>query len=201
MKSKLKIVFNYISTIIIIFGILGFTFNWLIGVSLIEFNRELPLCDIQQIQETNNKIYIGLARYNRVQVYNLKGEYVTFIPVNNHSKDFDFTIDRNEHVNTFFIEQNQPSKIKFIQQDNSSYQLTSKFPLIISKTQKNKTFNVISQPWYFNLFGGSINTWLIGLFGVILLVLFNIITIMDVFGRNIDYKEKVKILRNKIYKI
>lgn len=197
----MKIVFNYISTIIIIFGILGFTFNWLIGVNLIEFNSELPLCDIQQIQETNNKIYVGLARYNRVQVYNLKGEYVTFIPVNNHIKDFDFTIDSNEHVNTLFIEQNQPSKLKFIQNDNSSYQITSKFPLLISKTLNNKIVNVISQPWYFNLIGGPINNWLIGLFGVILLVSFNIITIADVFGQNIEYKEKLNILRNKIYRI
>jgi hypothetical protein len=77
----MKRLLNYISTLIIILGILVFIINMLIGIYIIKINFELPICKIQKIQETNNKIYIGLASYSRIQVYNLNGKYLKFLPV------------------------------------------------------------------------------------------------------------------------
>lgn len=36
---------------------------------------------------------MGLGFYSRVQIYDLKGNYLGYKKTNNHSRDFDFTID------------------------------------------------------------------------------------------------------------
>ena len=64
----------------------------------VNINGEMPLFDIQRIEETNNRIYVGLGNYKRVQVYDLKGNYLKFIPVRGAYQSYFFFVDEQEQI-------------------------------------------------------------------------------------------------------
>src|SRR5436190_16572693 len=94
-QPLLKKILTYLALALFIFGILGFIFNFMVGSGLISIHSELPLFGVQGVVERNNKLYVGLGFYNRVQIYDLNGNYSGYKKTNNYSKDFDFTIDEN----------------------------------------------------------------------------------------------------------
>jgi len=82
-------VISYISFALFLFGIFSFLYI-LLSLGWYEYKSELPITDIQGIVEKNERIYIGLGFYNRIQVYDMDGSFLYFIKVNNHTKQFDF---------------------------------------------------------------------------------------------------------------
>lgn len=54
-----------------------------------------PINDVQGIIVTESGIYIGLGHYNRIQKYDLHGNYITCWKTNTYSKDFTFRVNQN----------------------------------------------------------------------------------------------------------
>ncbi|MCX8486554.1 MAG: hypothetical protein ORN53_05165, partial [Crocinitomicaceae bacterium] len=84
---------TYLFTLIYLLGILGFLWNFSLAFFGVKIVGEMPLFDIQRIEERNNRIYVGLGAYKRVQVYDLKGNYLKFIPVHNAYQSYFFSVD------------------------------------------------------------------------------------------------------------
>lgn len=84
----------------ILMGAFGFLLNMFISLGFVNVNMELPLEEIQGVVEKNNKIYVGLGKFSRVQVYDLNGNYITYIATNTKGKDYDFRIDDYDIVFT-----------------------------------------------------------------------------------------------------
>lgn len=183
------------------FGLLGFIFNtYLIPFSVITLNKELPISNIQGIIEKNEKIYIGLGAYNRIQIYNSKGEFIEYIKTSNHSKAYDFIVDSNGNPITNVIFTREKSIKKFIQEDGSEYIIKSTFPLIIEKNNSQGKHVKIKQPLHMSFWGGSINCWLIGLIGGFLFFITNSNIIMEVQGLKISKEARSKEILRRIFK-
>ena len=199
----MKRIFNYCATAILVFGYITFLFNLLLGVSNLQLNREMPLHAIQKIQEVNGKIYIGLRSYHRIQVYDLQGKYLYFIPVENHLKAFGFHMDAAENTHfyreNYFVQQSIHTPTTFQQADNSTYVIRSTFPIRIAKIRKNQSVDIILQPWIMSLVAGTLYPWLIGLSGVVCLFFVNSVTILQVFGTEKSRSEKLKLLRKSMF--
>lgn len=193
-------ILTYISTLIFLFGMLGFVLNILISMDGCSYMGELPIVRVQGIIEQENKLYIGLAEYNRIQVYDLNGHYERYFKVENYAKDFDFTIDRYgiPSITVLYTRKNTPTF--FIQNNGNKYAIKSQLPLILERTDvftvKQK---VIEQPWYWSLWAGSLHSWLLGLCGIIIFVIVNIQIIMELGGNNRSKEENVKLFFKKVF--
>jgi hypothetical protein len=164
------------------------------------FEGELPLTSIQGIVENNDKVYIGLGFYNRIQVYDLDGNYINYIKTNNYSKDFNFTIDNQGQaiVNLIYL---QKEKVEnYIQKNGTEYFIRQKLPLTINRVNEQGEKTIIKQPLFMTLWAGAVNPWIIGVIGVFIFVLTNSVIISDVFGDNIPKSIKLKFLVSRIFK-
>jgi len=193
-------IFTYISLSFFSFGILGFLYNMKLASDGNDFDGELPLTSIQEIKEKNDKIYIGLGFYSRIQVYDINGKYLHYIKTKNYMKDFNFTIDNEgkEHINVIFTRKEIIDK--HIQDNGNIYFINKRFPLTINRINKNIEKSVIKQRLDMTFWGGPITSWLIGFIGLLLFCIFNIFIIMEVFGENITTSEKIKLLSKRIFK-
>ena len=154
----------------------------------------MPLYDIQRITERNNRIYIGLGAYKRVQVYDLKGNYLKFIPVHNAYQSYFFSVDAKEQLLVPKVYPQSADRLNELFMKDSDYQITSHFPLVISKKQDGKSTEVIRQTWRY-LFS-PFSSWLIALLGAVLICSFNVFTIIDIINLPGDKREK----RNEFFK-
>ena len=191
--------FTYISLSILLFGIFGFIFNSSITFGGNTYEGELPLTEIQGIKENNNKIYIGLGFYNRIQVYDLDGNYLNYIKTNNYSKSYNFTIDEGLPILTA-KKFGEESNNKYSQKNGSEYFKESNIPLIINKIDKNGEKYIIKQPIHMFFWAGPINSWLVAVVGLILFFLINSSTFLDIFGQNISKRLKVITLIKRIFR-
>jgi hypothetical protein len=155
---------------------------------------EMPLFDIQRIEERNNRIYIGLGAYKRVQVYDLKGNYLKFIPVHNAYQSYFFLVDAQERLMVPKVYSESADRLNDLFMKDSDYQITSHFPLVISKKQDGKSTEVIRQTWLYLL--APFNSLLIALLAGVLIFSLNLFTIMDVMNLPGDKREK----RNEFFK-
>lgn len=185
---------------LIVFGIFGFLYNMTLSFGGNTFEGELPLTSIQGVVEKNDRIYIGLGFYNRIQIYDLEGDYLNYIKTNTYSKDFDFTIENNgsPSVTVIFVRDEKVSQ--YIQKDGAEYFVSQKIPLTISRVYNQEEKSIISQPLHMSLWAGPFNPWVIGVIGVFIFGLTNSIIIMDVFGQNIPKNMKTRLLISRIFK-
>jgi ABC-type antimicrobial peptide transport system permease subunit len=185
---------TYVATLIYLFGIVGFLWNFSLGMFGVKINGEMPLFDIQRIEETNNRIYVGLGAYKRVQVYDLKGNYLKFIPVRGAYQSYFFFVDEHEQLDVPKVYPAVADRLNDLFIEESDYQITSYFPLVISKKQNGKSTEVIRQTWRY-LFAPVSSLLVAGLGGVLVFAL-NLITIMDVMNLPGNRREK----RNEFFK-
>ena len=196
----MKKIITYISLSLILFGIFGFLYNMALSFGGKSFEGELPLTSIQGIEENNDKIYIGLGFYNRIQVYDLNGNYLNYIKTNNYSKDFNFTIDNQGQpiVNLIYLQKQKVEK--YIQKNGTEYYISQKLPLTINRVNEQGEESIIKQPLFMTLWAGAVNPWIIGVIGVFLFVLTNIVIISDVLGDNTPKHIKLKLLVSRIFR-
>lgn len=154
----------------------------------------MPLFDIQRIEEQNNKIYVGLGAYKRIQVYDLKGNYLRFIPVQSDYQSYFFFINEREQLDVPKVYPAVADRLNDLFMEESDYQITSHFPLVISKKQEGKTIEVIHQTWRY-LFA-PLSSWLLVLLSAVLICSVNVFTIIDVMNLPGDRREK----RNEFFK-
>ena len=176
-------IITLISLIIFIFGISSFLFNSSISSGRNTYDGELPITSIQGIIEKKGKIYVGLGVYNRIQIYDLKGNYISSINIKNYSKDFNFYINDqgNPIVNIIYLR--KEPVYNYLQKDGSIYFVESKIPLSISKIDNNGTHIIIKQPTHMSLWAGIIIPWMIGAFGILLLLITNTYTIISLLNK------------------
>ena len=198
--KKMKKIITYISLSLILFGIFGFLYNMALSFGGKSFEGELPLTSIQGIEENNDKIYIGLGFYNRIQVYDLNGNYLNYIKTNNYSKDFNFTIDNQGQpiVNLIYLQKQKVEK--YIQKNGTEYYISQKLPLTINRVNEQGEESIIKQPLFMTLWAGAVNPWIIGVIGVFLFVLTNSVIISDVLGDNTPKNIKLKLLVSRIFR-
>lgn len=154
----------------------------------------MPLFDIQRIEETNNRIYVGLGAYKRVQVYDLKGNYLKFIPVHTDRSSYFFIVDAQEQLEVPKVYPESADRLNDLFMKESDYQITSHFPLVISKKQDGKSTEVIRQTWLYLL--APFNSLLIAGLGGVLIFSLNLVTIIDIINLPGDKREK----RNEFFK-
>jgi len=199
---------TYFSLALFTFGVLGFIFNLLVGSGILSINAELPLYGVQGVVERNNKLYIGLGYYSRVQIYDLDGNYIGFKKTNNYSKDYDFKIDDNGNPEIVVLP-NKDKVNKILKNvhistclDDSciNYKIERSIPLqMICYGNDNKNV-VIQQSFFKTLCSGPINPWLVGVSGIIIFCLANISRIGYIFGQNGHQKNKFKLLLKETLK-
>lgn len=195
MRKKL----SYLLVSIQVLALLVFSFNMLLSFRNLKFEGELPISDIQNIQEQNDKIYIGLAAYKRIQVYDLNGKYLNYIQTSTFAKDFDFVIDKDgkARIHTTYKRAGFPKK--FLQINGDRYLKVSQFPLKINKIDKNGEHAMIQQPMHMSFWGGTYAPWLIGGICSVLFMLINSAIILEVFGSNLSQNEKLKVCLRRIF--
>ncbi len=191
---------SYILLAPILFGIASFIFNLMLMFGIHTYRGELPICNVQGIVEANSKVYVGLGFYNRIQVYNLEGNYLKYINTDNHSKDFDFTIDSLENPIISVIYSQKDRSINYLQENGNQYIIETYIPLQIDRISKQTRSNLVRQPWFYFLWGGPIVPWCIAAIGVFLFGLINSLIIMEVFGSSISKEQKLKVLYQQIFK-
>lgn len=198
----MKRLFSYLALALFITGVTGFLFNLLTGSGILSVNAELPLFGIQGVVERNNQIYIGLGFYNRVQSYDLNGNYSGYSKTKNYSKDYDFTIDENGNpkivVNYYKAEVNELLKdvLKSTCLGDSCiyYKIENKIPLKLICSSRTGKDVIIQQSIFKTLWSGPVNPWLIGLSGVLLFSLINITRIALLFRNRLDLRNNLKML-------
>jgi hypothetical protein len=188
---------TYLATLIYLFGIVGFLWNFSLGMFGVNINGEMPLFDIQRIEETNNRIYVGLGAYKRVQVYDLKGNYLKFIPVRGAYQSYFFFVDEQEQLDVPKVYPEVADRLNDLFMEESDYQVTSHFPLVISKKQDGKSTEVIRQTWLY-LFAPFSSLLIAGLGGVLIFAL-NLFTIIDIINLPGDKREKNKLFFKRVY--
>lgn len=196
----IRLILTYLVTILFLIGFGSFVLNIANGINLITINNELPLDDIQNIIEKNDKIYIGLGRANRVQVYNYNGKFLYFNHTDNYSKDYDFFIDSNEQLSIKVIYLRKIEVKEFKQENGNIYKISSFLPITLSKNNNE----IIIQPWYYSLFGGIFEAFTpnaIILISMLLILHTNIFIFMRVFSMKISPNEKRIQLLKELYTI
>jgi hypothetical protein len=188
---------TYVATLIYLFGIVGFLWNFSLGMFGVNINGEMPLFDIRRIEETNNRIYLGLGAYKRVQVYDLKGNYLKFIPVRGAYQSYFFFVDEQELLDVPKVYPEVADRLNDLFMEESDYQITSYFPLVISKKQDGKSTEVIRQTWLY-LFAPVSSLLVAGLGGVLIFAL-NLFTIIDIINLPGDKREKNKLFFKRVY--
>lgn len=139
-------------------GSLFFTCNilhdFMIASKFISNSRELPLHSVTDIVEYKNEIFVGLAFYGVIQVYDKKGKYKRSISVDNKLKNFSITISKFGYV-SFFTHPGQKGKVY----ENGNFQVKV-FPRKIFKVKDNNLDLVISEPLYRSVFFGQFNSFI-----------------------------------------
>lgn len=195
MRKKL----SYVLVSIQFLALFAFIFNIFLSFQNSKFEGELPITAIQDIQEKNDKIYIGLGAYKRIQVYDLNGKYLNYIQTSNFVKDFDFSIDQDGNATIHVIYKRAGFPKKFPQLNGDRYLKVSQFPLKINKIDKNGEQEIIQQPMHMSFWGGTFTPWVIGAICAFLFLLLNSVLLMETFGSNIPKNEKVKSALRKIF--
>lgn len=185
-------------------GALGFLFNFMIGIGVISIDAELPICGVQGVVERNDKLYVGLGFYNRVQIYDLNGNYSGYKETNNYSKDFYFTVDTNGNPK-IEVAYNKDA-LKNLLKSNClgtgciSYKIERQVPFRMVCYGTNNKNIVVQQSFFKSLWSGPLNPWLIAALGVIIFCLTNIFQICQLFAQNSDKQDKLKIFLQEVFK-
>lgn len=151
----MKKIINILVALASIFFFLVFVYALCIRDGVILYNKELPLIGIQEIVKNKNKIYIGLSDFNRVQIYDLNGKYVDYIPTSNYHKDFNFKVDTVNNVDIKLIYLRKMEKNSFAFNDDV-FVIKRRYPAHIEIESKNGKGIFIKNSLPFLLFGSHI---------------------------------------------
>jgi len=177
----------------------------LINIGVFKPNFQLPLYAVTEIIEKEDKVYVGLGEYNRIQVYDKQGNYLTKMDVFTYGKKFDFYFDENSvlHYRVLVSQKTENTNSEFHQYlSGNVYQITSQFPLKIYKKTKKTNTLFLQDSVFFSLFATPFRSWFVSFIALIVLGLFNYPLIMDVMRSNIDENLKMKwILKKMLRKV
>ncbi len=146
--------FNISLLIIAVYAIIRLIFLQLVSVGSIEYQAEIPISSIQNVQFTNDRVYVGIGYYNRIQVYNNQGKYLKMIETENYMKDFWFQIvdEKDNYIIDKPISRDIDTS-NYVQPD-ATITIKHNFPYEIRiETNKGKEIlikNSIFQSLYFN---------------------------------------------------
>lgn len=164
-------IISLLALTLIAFGIFAFIFNAALIFGT-PFNRELPLYGVQGVVEQNDKIYVGLGVYSRVQIYDLNGKYIGYKNTENNSKDFDFGIDSNGDprimVTPIGINVDFSSVFEY-----AKYKIERIIPFRMICYVQNKPV-VIEQPFFMALWAGPFSPLFSVMLGVFVFAFTNI---------------------------
>lgn len=90
----IRIIFSLLFLTVAGLGCYGF-FLGVMQANNSECSTQQPINDVQGIIVTESGIYIGLGHYNRIQKYDLEGNYITCWATNTFSKEFTFRVNQN----------------------------------------------------------------------------------------------------------
>ncbi|MFM7683762.1 MAG: hypothetical protein ACKO7P_13635 [Bacteroidota bacterium] len=197
----MRFVFNWLLLVVVVSGILCFTIFMLINIGVFKPNFQLPLYAVTEIIEKEDKVYVGLGEYNRIQVYDKQGNYLTKMDVFTYGKKFDFYFDENSvlHYRVLIGQKTENTNSEFHQYlSGNVYQIKSQFPLkIYKKTHKTNTL-FLQDSVFFSLYSSPFGSWFISLIALIVLGMFNYPLIMDVMSSNIDKNLKMRFIIKKM---
>lgn len=154
MHQKVRKLINYFLIIWILLIFSRMIFLCLIHTDTISYNSEIPISSIQNVQFTNNKIYVGTSTFNRILVYDSNGYYSHKIKTLNYLKDFWFNItDKQENFN-IVNPLTRHFDTNFYKQNNALIYINRSFSNeinVITKNKKIKIKNTIITYLSFNL--------------------------------------------------
>jgi len=182
---------TYISLIFLIVGVLGFFCTILFGSVFRSQNIEFPLIGIQGVVLKNDKVYIGIGPYRRIQIYNLKGNYIGFQNVDKISQNFYFSIDNNgnSHAEINMISNVVPSKYQC--KESINYEVDSRIPFRLKCNVDNKI--VIIQQSVYKYLWFPVTLWIITAISLILFFFSNMSKLLEI-GFSKDNK-RIKLKR------
>lgn len=171
-------------------GFTGFLGGGLIAMGIIEYDKEVPLGDIQGIVADNKgHIYLGLGFYGKVQVYDNNGKFIKNWQVGASGGAFNIDLieDQNILVSTargnkqILYDQNgkvisknsiegvyletKRSWDSFTPSEGETYEVKGgMFPSIVRTSPDNKV--IVKQGLILQLMKGPFPAWLIGVLGM-----------------------------------
>ena len=150
----------------------GFIFTIFITPVLNNINIELPLIGVQGVVERNNKLYIGIGPYRRIQIYDINGNYIGFRKVENVSQNFYFKIDDNDNIQTEINEISNVVPSKYLCKGSVTYFIEKKIPLKMKCYLNYKTIYIEQSLFKYLWFPPIL--WIISAVGFILFFFINI---------------------------
>lgn len=144
----MKKIINISLVIMVVFFIISALRSFMISNGTIKYNEELPLIGIQGILKKNNKIYIGIGPFNRIQIYDLKGFYLGYIFTKNNRKDYDFEVDNlnNAKINVINLRESKKNIYSF---QNVIFRIKSEYPAVIEVQNKKGSYVLIKNSLFF----------------------------------------------------
>ena len=167
MFLKSRNILFMLSILMILWGL----FYFILNMSVAFFNAKgskFPLYDVVCIQQNNKRVYIGLGFYNRIQVYDLNGNYIYSIKTDTYSKSFDFEVDVFGKITiTNRNKKSKPEDKIFKIDSNLSYERSNMLPLTIMKN-KNGVEELFIRESILNTLKAGIIPLFVLFFGILL---------------------------------
>lgn len=183
---------NFISSFLILIGIVGLFVGVAISLRLIRYKYELPLGNAEGIVVSNDgRIYLGLQFYGTIQSYDTNGKYLKNWNVDNLGGAFSldiiddviivatrrgnkltkYDLDGNElsirKIDNFYS--NYKSSNQFVDNlNNLTYKINDGLFPSVSKLSKGQSKKIISMPILFVIFKGPMPAFLFILLGSIM---------------------------------
>jgi hypothetical protein len=197
LKENNKKKLNFISIILIVIGQIGFLGGAIISSRLVEFKRELPLGNTEDIVVSRDgRIFLGLQFYGKIQSYDAKGKFLKNWDVDNSAGAFRLDIcDDTLLVATargdLLIKYNVEGKIIDKQSirniylkhresnpyvdsfNNLTYKLNHGLLASVTKIENGKSEKIISMPFFLMIFKGPMPAFLFAAIGVIIQFVMN----------------------------
>ena len=199
----MRLFFNWILLFVVFSGILCFPMFMLINIGVLKPNCQLPLYAITEIIEKEDKVYVGLGEYNRIQVYDTHGNYLNKIDVNTFGKHFNFYLDENNkiHSRRSYNQGFEDFKREFVQfHDDHLYFIESQIPLQILKKTKTSNKQFLKEPLLFSLYASPFRSWFISFIGLVLIGCVNYTSLVKAVSLNMDKKLKTRFIIKTLFR-
>lgn len=200
----MRLFFNWIFLIIVFSGILCLPIFMLINIGVFKPDFQLPLYAITEIIEKDDKVYVGLGEYNRIQVYDTQGNYLNKIDVKTFGKHFNFYFDENNKIHTrrSYNQGFEDFKREFLQfQNDNLYIIESQFPLQIFKKTKTSNKQFLKEPLLFSLYASPFRSWFISFIGLVLIGCVNYTSLVKAGSLDMDKKLKTRFIIKTLFLI
>lgn len=198
----MRFVFNWLLLFVVFSGILCFPMFMLINIGVLKPNCQLPLYAITEIIEKEDKVYIGLGEYNRIQVYDIHGNYLNKIDVNTFGKHFSFYLDENNKIisRRSYNQGFEDFKLEFVQFHNDHlYRIETQIPLQILKKTKKSNKQFLKEPLLYSLYASPFRSWFVSFIGLVLIGCVNYTFLVKEGSLDKDKKLKTRFIINTLF--